>query len=825
MRPIVPLVLAALLGALPLAARTPAPAAAPPEHGPAAVAPSPGTGAPATPATDGPGGPESAAPAATGTAPETAAGTVEGTSPPAEVPAPAEGAAGAPSDTTDAGSGQQAATTDEGAAAAPATPQLSAEERARLEELLATLRDDAKREAFLRNLEALLAVSREPQRPTELVTAAETFRDAVLRRVEAVRRAFSDMLRIDQQLAFLFAWLQYEWQDPLRRALWLDVLRQLGLALAAGIAAGLLFRLATRPIARRADAGKPSPRLAALLTFVREVVAVCTFAGVTWGVVLLQDTPLLVRIVARDLLVGVLIARTLAAVAKAMLAPYARPRRLVPLPGEVARPLFRRIVLLNVIFVYGTTLLRIAFDLGLPWTLHGLFQRLLYLVGTVVVLANIARYREPVGAWLAERTAHIAGPLSSFLPWQRLARNWHLAAGGLVLAEYLVFALEIPGGLEFLSLAVLTTLVTVVTARALCLLVDRWFTPRAAEGEEVPDLRRRYLRILRLLLKSVVVVVAVLVVLQAWGLRVLDFLATPTGQALLDRLGRIALVLAVSVAVIEAANLIFRRWLEAKTEDGQPLYGPRTRTLVGILRNLVIVVVTFVGGLVMLSELGVETGPLLAGAGIIGLAVGFGSQKLVQDIINGLFILVGDTIRIGDVVSLGGRTGVVEAMSMRTVQLRSYDGQVHVIPYSSIDTISNMTKDFAYWVVEMGVAYREDVDEVMRVMREVDAEMRSEWPWRRLVLEPIDVAGLDRFGDSAVVIKARIKTRPGEQWRVGREYNRRIKKRFDELGIEIPFPHRTLYFGVDKQGKAPPVFVRLDRDEGSDAPPPSPSSS
>jgi len=762
------------------------------------------------------------------------AGVVAAQTPPATVaPPPSASAVGEVAaahaddvrDAADAGMAQAAGAfppTDGASAAeggaAPAAPRLSPEEQAKLEELLVTLRDDAKREAFLRSLEALLAVSRAPQGPTELVTAAETFRDAVMRRVEAARRAFSDMLRIDQQLAFLITWLRYEWQDPQRRKLWLDVLFQLGFALVAGIFAGVAFRLLTRPLARRADAGRPSPHLAALAALVRDVLAVSIFAVVTWAVVVLQEPPLLVRIVARDLLTGVLVARTVAAVAKALLAPHARPRRLVPLPGSVARPLFRRIVLLNAIFVYGTTLLRIAFDLGLPWTLHGLFQRILYLVGTVVVLATIARYREPVGAWLAERAAHIAGPLASFLPWQRLARSWHLLAGGLVVAEYLVFALQIPGGFEFLSMAVLTTLAAVVVARALCLLVDRRFTPPA--GEEITDLRRRYLRLLRYLLKGVVVVVAALVVLQAWGVGVFDFLATATGQALLERLGRIALVLAVSIAVIETSNLVFRRWLEARTEDGQPLYGSRTRTLVGFLRNLVIVVVTFVGGLVLLSELGVETGPLLAGAGIIGLAVGFGSQKLVQDIINGLFILIGDTIRVGDVVSLGGKTGVVEAMSMRTVQLRGYDGQVHVIPYSSIDTISNMTRDFAYWVLDMGVAYREDVDEVMRVMREVDAEMRSEWPWRRLMLESIDIAGLDRFDDSAVVIKARLKTRPGEQWRVGREYQRRLKKRFDELGIEIPFPHRTLYFGVDKEGKAPPLFLRkLDDDV-----PPAPSS-
>ena len=144
---------------------------------------------------------------------------------------------------------------------------------------------------------------------------------------------------------------------------------------------------------------------------------------------------------------------------------------------------------------------------------------------------------------------------------------------------------------------------------------------------------------------------------------------------------------------------------------------------------------------------------------------------------------------------------------MRTITLRGYEGNVHTIPYSSIETVTNMTKDFSFAVLDIGVAYREDVDRVMQVLREIDAQLRKEWPYRRLILEPLDIAGLDRFANSAVMIKARIKTRPGEQWRIGREFNRRMKARFDELGISIPFPHQTVFFGADKGGNAPPLFI------------------
>jgi len=219
----------------------------------------------------------------------------------------------------------------------------------------------------------------------------------------------------------------------------------------------------------------------------------------------------------------------------------------------------------------------------------------------------------------------------------------------------------------------------------------------------------------------------------------------------------------------------------------------RSQTLLTIGRNVAFVLIWVTAGMIALSEIGVNLAPLLAGAGVIGLAVGFGSQQLVQDVITGFFILVEDTIAVGDVADLGGKVGVVEAVTLRIVRLRAYDGQVHTIPYSKISTISNLTKDYSYYVFDVGVAYKEDVDRVMAVMAEVGAEMQRERAYRRLIVEPLEIAGVDRFAESAVVIRARLKTRPLQQWTVGREYNRRLKKRFDELGIQIPFPQRTLH--------------------------------
>ncbi|MFW6077587.1 MAG: mechanosensitive ion channel family protein, partial [Hyphomicrobiales bacterium] len=198
-------------------------------------------------------------------------------------------------------------------------------------------------------------------------------------------------------------------------------------------------------------------------------------------------------------------------------------------------------------------------------------------------------------------------------------------------------------------------------------------------------------------------------------------------------------------------------------------------------------------------------------------AIGFGSQALVRDIITGLFILIEDSISVGQVVTVGPHTGVVEAMSIRAVRLRDLSGSVHTVPWGDVTSVINLTKDFSFYMMEIGVAYREDVDAVIETIKEVGADLQSDPRFGVHMLEPIEVLGLDSFGDNAVVIKARLKTVPLQQWATGREFNRRMKRRFDELGIEIPFPHRTIYFGEDKAGKAPPARVLVGGSDNGQA--------
>jgi moderate conductance mechanosensitive channel len=221
----------------------------------------------------------------------------------------------------------------------------------------------------------------------------------------------------------------------------------------------------------------------------------------------------------------------------------------------------------------------------------------------------------------------------------------------------------------------------------------------------------------------------------------------------------------------------------------------RAATIGGILRKTIGIVIWAVAMVMALKEVGFDIAPILAGAGVIGLAVGFGAQNLVRDVISGLFMLMENQVSVNDIAIINGTGGLVEQINLRTTVLRGLDGTVHVFPNGAITSLSNMTREFSYYVFDVGVAYKEDTDRVVEVLKEISERMRQEEEFRPLIIEPLDVLGVDQFGDSAVVVKVRLKTIPSKQWQVGREMNRRIKKRFDEEGIEIPFPHRSLYFG------------------------------
>ena len=310
-------------------------------------------------------------------------------------------------------------------------------------------------------------------------------------------------------------------------------------------------------------------------------------------------------------------------------------------------------------------------------------------------------------------------------------------------------------------------------------------------------------------LRIILVLLALALILESVGISVEGLLQTELGKWFITRGLRILLVLAVTLIVMKMLSVLldygFAR-LESR-QDGE--MKKRADTLKAVIRNVANMALVSIALIMVLGNLGIEIGPILATAGVMGVAIGFGAQQLVRDVINGFFILLDDQLRVGDVVEIAGKGGLVESVNLRVTVLRDFAGNVHYVRNGEITVVTNMTKEFSRYVFDVGVAYRENVDEVIEILKGIDAELRQDPELGPDILEPLEILGLDKFADSAIIIKARIKTKPIRQWAIGREFNRRMKKKFDELGIEIPFPHMTLYLGQDKDGSAAPMNVNV----------------
>jgi len=261
----------------------------------------------------------------------------------------------------------------------------------------------------------------------------------------------------------------------------------------------------------------------------------------------------------------------------------------------------------------------------------------------------------------------------------------------------------------------------------------------------------------------------------------------------------IALIIMIRVVRFSVARLKKALIKRAESDENADVSEAEKRinTLTGIVLGAVRIVLYTIFIIMLLSKFRIDVAPLLASVGILGLAVGFGAQELVRDYISGFFILLEDQVRAGDVAIINGTSGLVEKIELRTITLRDFNGTVHIFQNGKINTLANMTKEWSAMVFDIGVAYKENVDQVMEIMKQVGDEMQNDPEYGPNIIAPIEVFGLDQFGDSALVIKARLKTKPIQQWITGREYRRRLKIAFDNQNIEIPFPHTTVYWGEE----------------------------
>lgn len=320
-----------------------------------------------------------------------------------------------------------------------------------------------------------------------------------------------------------------------------------------------------------------------------------------------------------------------------------------------------------------------------------------------------------------------------------------------------------------------------------------------------------YLSILNTLIFLLLTCLLVMVLTGIWNSDAGSSFVFRKSSAVFQFIATFAFLSILGALAFEAVSAVMERVFSRWSDHGSA----RIQTLLPIARNVVNFALFIILGITLISELGINVMPLLAGAGVIGFAIGFGAQTIIKDLINGFIIIFEDLVQVGDVVTVGGKSGLVEKITIRKIQLRGLDGTVTTVPFSEITIVENMTKEFSYYLMNVGVAYRESTDEVVELLKSIGEELQNDEQFKDLIIEPIEILGVDAFADSAVIIKARIKTLPIKQWFVGREFNRRMKYRFDEAGIEIPFPHQTVYFGEGKSGEAPPARIKIDRVESA----------
>ncbi len=725
---------------------------------------------------------------------------------------------------------------------------------AEIEAVIKTLENPAAREELIRALK-VMAQAQQPAKPeSEVKSAAAQVLRGISKRVGGVTESIMAVAGTINEIPTITAWFKDQLTEPEIRRMWTEVLINLTLTLGLGYLGFYIVRFGLVRARRSASQKEPKNFLFRILRLlgilVIDLLPIVAFAIAAYLTLSIVSPREQTRLVALAWVNAFIISHSVIALLNFLLAPQSTSLRFSGLSDENANYLViwgRRLTFAT---VYGYFALQAALLLGLPMGSYEVLLRLLGLLITALVIIMILQNRETVAHYIrqfsveketesetdtdsgsepetgVEPEAAKPRPPGSQGLRKRLANVWHLLALFYVILLYGVWALRVPGGFLFLFRATLLTVVTLLIVRTVLRMLNAIFTKGFRVSDDLksrfPGLEERanrYLCTLHKALKLGVYFLGAMTILQAWGMNTFGWLSSEPGKVLGGTIASVIGIILVTFLIWEIANSLIENSLTKKDANGTDLEASaRTRTLLTVARKALGIVLTVVSTLMVLSEIGVNIGPLLAGAGVLGLAVGFGSQKLVQDVITGVFILLEDQIAVGDVIDLGGKAGVVEAVSIRTVRLRDLSGTVHTIPFSAISTVSNKTKDYSFSVMEVGVAYRESVDEVMEVLKEIGAELQLDPEYGAKILEPLEVLGVDAFADSAVVIKARIKTVPVKQWWVGREFNRRMKNKFDELDIEIPFPHQTVYFGVDKQGQAPPARFQVQSKQGGEYP-------
>lgn len=557
----------------------------------------------------------------------------------------------------------------------------------------------------------------------------------------------------------------------------------------------LPFRRSLRPLAQPTFAIRS--RLA-LLRLGLGLVPIMGLLGV--GLTLLMantDLPLRARLVLQGLLFALAASRLIVVAGHVVLAAKTPTQRLLPLADGRALSLQRWLSVLGTLAVMGAWLTDAARLLDVPEEPRRLLVRLVGLVLLVGIISLVRQNRLPVAHWL--RGAAVATP-GDLLAWarQNLSAHWHRLTIAYLLIGYIVTVLS-PRGTGFGALlqGTLSTVFIFLVINLLLYGLNR-LAQRAAQAEARQERLPLHQPVLRVLLRLLVTGGGLYLILLGWNVDFSAWMKTElmqrlTGAGVSITLATLGAVLCYEMlcSILNGAQSRARAGLSPASAIDR---AARLQTLLPLIRHSAAVVLSVTVALISLSELGVNIAPLLAGAGIVGVAVGFGSQALVKDLITGLFIILEDTIHVGDVVTCGSHTGAVESMTIRTLRLRDLNGALHVLPYSEVTGFINQTRGFAYAVMEIGVAYASDLRRVFTVLAAVGTALQQDVEMGPNILAPAEIHGVINFADSAIIVRVRLKTLPGQQWAVRFAYLLAVKERFDSEGIVIPFPTVTHQF-------------------------------
>jgi small conductance mechanosensitive channel len=725
-----------------------------------------------------------------------------------------------------------------------------------LDKLIKTLDDPKARDELKKQLQLLLQAQRGDKAGAQGAVIEEQGLGARLlgsisHHVESVSNTLvnlvetiADLPQRVQQAGVLLA-------DPLRRAYWIDVIVDLvgvlATAFIAAWAARRLFAGMRARLARQAPARWLTRLVFLPLVFLVEVLPTVIFALAAYIAFPLFDPNEDARLITTAIITAQLATMLTAAVSAALLAARAPGLRLFRLTDETAAYLQVWVRRLSVVAFYGYAVTELAAVIGVDPALREVTTRAWGLLLTAMSVIVVLQNRLAVAHWIAggplgdpSNPAPTDEPMATPLPdpdhptgralrfrvfRRQVAKIWHILAIAYIVAGYLVWSFQIEGGFAFLLRATVLTGILAIVVRLADTFLRQAFDRSFALSDDIkrflPGLESRANRYLPLLKKTVLVALylaALFALLQVWGLDVIGWLSTGTGRPVMAAIFKIVIILLLSALLSELVNMAIEHYLRDTDQQGRRIYhSGRMRTLLPLLRNAFRITLGVLVLMVVLSEIGLDIAPLLAAAGVVGLAVGFGAQTLVKDIITGVFILMEDTISIGDVVDLGGHAGVVEGMTIRTIRLRDGAGAVHTVPFSAVTIIQNLTKDFSYATFDIKVDYRENGDKVIEILKKVGAEIEKDPAFRYGLLGTTEIIGLDTFADNGFIIKARIKTRAMSQWDVMRAFNLRLKRAFDDEGMLFP--------GVMAALPAASAEKHQEKAETKDTPPPEPTQS